>query len=70
MDLNNIWQQCISEHNGVSHVYPGYYAQGQGHEIGLSIYVTIKAASEGISLVLTSTSYMSCVTFTFNLQAP
>ncbi len=37
MDFNNIWLQCIPEHTGVSHVYPASYAQGQGHEIGLSI---------------------------------
>ncbi len=38
------------------HVYPSSYAQGQGHEIGLRSYITIKAASEGISLVLTNAS--------------
>jgi len=46
MDFNNIWQQCISEHDGVSsehdrvsHMYLGSYAQGQGHIIELSIYI-------------------------------
>ncbi len=67
MDFSNIWQQCIPEHNGVSDVYPGSYAQGHGHEIGLSIYVTIKAASEGISLVLTS---LSCLALTLSTLEP
>jgi len=33
MDFNNIWQQCISEPDRVSHMYLGSYAQGQGHVI-------------------------------------
>ncbi len=55
MNFNNIWQQCLTEQgNGLSHVYPGSHAHG--HEILLSIYVTIKAANEWISLVLMSAS--------------
>ncbi len=55
MDFNNIWQRGIPEHNGVSRV-PGFLWPRSRSQNGLSIYVTMKAASEGISLVLTRAS--------------
>ncbi len=48
MDFNNTWQLCIPEHNRMTHMYQGSYAQGQGHDSDL-----LSRPGEGISVVLT-----------------
>ncbi len=52
MDFNNIWQQCVSEQNGVIYVYLCSYAQCKGRTFFAHIIMHVHLINKDIKLKL------------------